>query len=131
MGLAAASLLTGGTLQRHPDLRIAFSHGGGTLVALLPRLQHGWETFAELRERVPQSPTVGARRMYYDSLVYDELTLAHLVERFGATQLCVGSDFPFSIAENDPVGRIEALAVTDDVKALLLHRNAARWLGVD
>ena len=130
-GLAAASLLTGGTLQRHPKLRIAFSHGGGTLAALLPRLQHGWDTFAELRERVPQSPTAGARRMYYDSLVYDGLALAHLLERFGSTQICVGSDFPFAIQEKDPVGRVEMLAVDADVKDLLLHRNAARWLGID
>ena len=28
-GLAAASLITGGTLAKHPQLRIAFSHGGG------------------------------------------------------------------------------------------------------
>ena len=37
VGLAAASVITGGLLQRLPGLRIAFSHGGGTLAALLPR----------------------------------------------------------------------------------------------
>ena len=130
-GLSAASMLTGGLMQRHPKLRIAFSHGGGTLAALLPRLQHGWSTFAELRERMPQSPVDAARRMYFDSLVYDDTALAHLVERFGATQICVGSDFPFKIAEPDPVGRVGALAVDDATKDLLLHRNAARWLGID
>ena len=129
-GLAAASLLTGGTLRRHPGLRIAFSHGGGTLASLLPRLQHGWDTFAELRDAVPESPTVGARRMYYDSLVYDRLTLEHLIARFGETQICVGSDYPFAIRDKDPVGRIDALADADAVKALLLHQNAERWLGL-
>ncbi|MDE2617330.1 MAG: amidohydrolase family protein, partial [Burkholderiales bacterium] len=42
VGLAAASVITGGLLQRQPRLRIAFSHGGGTLAMLLPRLQQGW-----------------------------------------------------------------------------------------
>lgn len=129
-GLAAASLLTGGTLLRHPDLRIAFSHGGGTLSALLPRLQHGWETFAELRETMPESPVDGARRLYYDSLVYDAAALEHLIARFGETQICVGSDFPFKIGEKEPARRVEALPVADAVKDLLLHRNAERWLGV-
>ena len=30
-------------LERLPSLRIAFSHGGGTLAMLLPRLQQGWQ----------------------------------------------------------------------------------------
>ena len=129
-GLAAASLLTGGTLARHPGLRIALSHGGGSLAMLLPRLQHGWQTFPALREAVPEAPQAGACRLWVDSLVYDPLALAHLIERFGPTQVCVGSDFPFAIAERDPVGAVAALSVDAHVREQLLHRNAERWLGV-
>ncbi len=127
-GLAAASLLTGGTLSRYPDLRIAFSHGGGSLAMVLPRLQHGWETFEALKEAVPMSPTEGARKMYYDSLVYDGLTLRHLIDRFGETQICVGTDFPFAIAERKPVERIDALGLDVSTRTLLLKDNALRWL---
>jgi aminocarboxymuconate-semialdehyde decarboxylase len=129
-GLAAASLLTSGTLARHPGLRIALSHGGGSLAMLLPRLQHGWHTFAPLRQAVTEAPADGARRFWVDSLVYDRLALEHLIARFGPTQVCVGSDFPFAIAESDPVGRIESLGVEAEVKDLLSHRNAERWLGI-
>ncbi|MEX0731611.1 MAG: amidohydrolase family protein [Aquisalimonadaceae bacterium] len=128
--LAAASLLTAGTLARHPNLRIAFSHGGGSLAMLLPRLQHGWETFDELRKVMPVSPNTAARRMYYDSLVYDTATLMQLIGRFGQTQILVGSDFPFRIRERDPVGRINALPVEAGLKAQLLRHNAMRWLGI-
>jgi hypothetical protein len=38
VGLAAASVLTTNLIERRPGLRIAFSHGGGTLGLLLPRL---------------------------------------------------------------------------------------------
>jgi aminocarboxymuconate-semialdehyde decarboxylase len=129
-GLAAVSLLTGGTIERHPALRIAFSHGGGTLAMLLPRLQHGWETFGALRETMAVSPSDTARRLYVDSLVYDDATLSRLIERFGDTQVCVGSDFPFTISEKDPVGRIAALGLAPATEKLLLHGNAQRWLGV-
>ena len=37
VGLAAASCITSNLPVRRPDLRIAFSHGGGTLASLLPR----------------------------------------------------------------------------------------------
>lgn len=129
-GLAAASLLTGGTLSRFPKLRIAFSHGGGSLAMVLPRLQHGWEAFEALKAAVPMSPTEGARKMYYDSLVYDELTLRHLIDRFGKTQICVGTDFPFAIAEREPVKRINTLGLDEATRMLLLKENALRWLDV-
>src|ERR1700740_2059750 len=41
--LAIVSMITGGTLDRHPDLRIAFSHGGGGFALTLPRLMFGWQ----------------------------------------------------------------------------------------
>ena len=37
VGLAAASVITTNLIERRPGLRIAFSHGGGTLAMLLPR----------------------------------------------------------------------------------------------
>jgi aminocarboxymuconate-semialdehyde decarboxylase len=84
IGLAAASVITGGLLQRHPDLRIAFSHGGGTFAALLPRLQQGWKTFPALADSIAESPAAQARRLFYDTLVYDAPTLRHLIASFGA-----------------------------------------------
>jgi aminocarboxymuconate-semialdehyde decarboxylase len=129
-GLAAASMITGGTLAGNPALRIAFSHGGGAFSSLLPRLQHAWNTFAPLRERVSMEPVKGARSMYYDSLVYDDTTLQHLINIFGDTQIMVGTDYPFSIMEPDPAGRVQSLVASDSAKALLRRANAERWLGL-
>ncbi len=128
-GLSAASLLTAGTLHCHPRLRIAWSHGGGTLASLLPRLEHGWRTLVPLRDTMPLAPREGARRMMYDSLVYDTATLAHLIHSFGDTQICVGSDFPFVIRDHDPAGRLDALGLDDAARERLACRNAQRWLG--
>ena len=43
IALAAASVLTGGLLDRHPNLRLGFSHGGGALGLLLPRLARDYD----------------------------------------------------------------------------------------
>lgn len=129
-GLAAASLLTGGVLERHPGLRIAFSHGGGSLSALLPRLQHGWLRMPAIRETMLTSPAELARRLYVDSLVYDPKTLALLIDLFGGTQVLVGSDYPFRIREQDPVGRVDQLNLTEPLRSQLLAENARRWLGL-
>lgn len=125
-----SSLLTGGTLARCPRLRIAFSHGGGTLAQLLPRLQHAWESFPALRDAMPTAPRVAARALYVDDLVYDAPTIDYLLQAFGATQLMLGSDYPFAIMDKDPVGRIAALPPDPTTQQLLRCGNAQRWLGV-
>jgi aminocarboxymuconate-semialdehyde decarboxylase len=129
VGLAAASAITGNLLVRHPRLRIAFSHGGGTLASLLPRLQQGWDVFPALKDAVQQSPIEQARRLFYDTLVFDTPTLRHLVDCFGATQLMVGTDYPFNFHDRTPVARIEAAGFDAETTARLVHGNAGRFLG--
>ena len=128
-GLAAASLITSGLMARHPRLRIALSHGGGTLVTLLPRLAHAWRTFPALKEAMPDDPLATARAFWVDSLVYEGDSIHRLIERFGKTQVVVGSDFPFAIADAEPVGRIRELGLDAATEALVLSENALRWLG--
>jgi aminocarboxymuconate-semialdehyde decarboxylase len=127
---AIVSLMMAGVIARHPKLRIAFSHGGGVFGLVLPRFLHGWRSVPDMQERVKESPAAQARRLYYDTLVYDRDTLAFLIERFGIGQLCVGTDHPFTIEERDPVGAIEALQLDAGQRDLLLSGNARRFLGV-
>jgi len=124
-----ASLMTGGTLTRHPRLRLAFSHGGGAFASILPRLTRGWQIKPEFAERIGASPYEHARRLYYDTLVYDAATLRHLIATFGISQLCIGTDFPFDIHEHAPVTAIAELKLADGEMKLLHHDNAARFLG--
>jgi len=131
IGLAAASMVTGGTLARHPRLRIAFSHGGGSLPVLLPRLQHTWEVFEPLRDVIEKAPRDLARSMYYDDLLYDDEAILRLVRIMGPTQVMVGSDYPFAIMDKDPTGRVDALDICADSMSLLRSGNARRWLGLE
>jgi aminocarboxymuconate-semialdehyde decarboxylase len=130
-GLAAASLITGGTMARLPDVRIAFSHGGGTLSALLPRLQHAWNTLPAVRNALPSDPTSTARRMYFDDLVYDAASIHRLIDVFGASQILVGSDYPFAIMDDAPADRVESLNLPIEARAMLRSLNARRWLGLE
>ncbi|ODV42057.1 aminocarboxymuconate-semialdehyde decarboxylase [Cupriavidus sp. UYMMa02A] len=129
VGLAAASLLTSGTLMRYPRLRIAFSHGGGSLPSLLPRLQHAWETMPTIRETMVRAPGEMARALYVDNLVYDSHTIANLLHCYGATQVMVGTDYPFAIMDRFPDERINGLAIPAQTRRLLARGNALRWLG--
>jgi aminocarboxymuconate-semialdehyde decarboxylase len=126
---AIVSLMTAGIIARHPSLRIAFSHGGGVFGLVLPRFMQGWRLAPGLRQATGGSPAAMARRLYYDTLVYDADTLRFLIDRFGVTQLCVGTDHPFTIEEKDPVGAIEKAGLSPDHQRLVLSGNASRFLG--
>lgn len=128
-GLAAASLLTGGTLDRHPSLRIALSHGGGSFATLAARLDHAWRIFPTLREVMHREPLETAKRFYFDSLVYNPELLRLQIALFGTTQTMIGSDYPFVIQEADPRQRIAELGFDTKTQDLLCRGNALRWLG--
>jgi aminocarboxymuconate-semialdehyde decarboxylase len=130
VGLAAASVITSNLIVRRPRLRIAFSHGGGTLASLLPRLQQGWQVFPALRDAVTAAPVEQARRLFYDTLVFDEPTLRHLAASFGDTQLLIGTDYPFNFHDRTPVARIEAAGFDAASTQRLVQHNAERFLGL-
>ncbi len=130
VGLAAASVITSNLLVRRPALRVAFSHGGGTLASLLPRMQQGWGVFPALKDSITLAPREQARRLFYDTLVFDTPTLRHLVDSFGDTQLMIGTDYPFNFHDRTPVQRIEAAGLDADAALRLVQHNAERFLGL-
>ncbi|ASG23942.1 amidohydrolase family protein [Nitrospirillum viridazoti] len=130
VGLAAASVITSNLMVRRPNLRIAFSHGGGTLGLLLPRLERATQVFPAVRDSLALSPTEQARRLFFDTLVFDAATLRHLTGLFGDGQLMIGTDYPFHFHDATPVDRIRAAGFGNEAADRLLHTNARRFLAL-
>jgi aminocarboxymuconate-semialdehyde decarboxylase len=130
IALACASMITGGVAARHPRLRIAFSHGGGAMAILLPRLVHAWSMTPKAKEALPESPATTARRFYYDQLVFDPAAVRFLIERFGVSQIVLGSDYPFVMGDPDPVGATARAQLEPATLAAITAENARRFLGL-
>ena len=47
--------------------------------------------------------------MYFDTIAHGREALAYLVRRFGADRVVLGSDFPFDMADPDPVDTVRGL----------------------
>ena len=129
IGLAAAGMVTGGIAVRHPDLRMAWCHGGGVLSFLIARLNRAWDILPKLREALPEKPISYAGRCYYDSIVFDPNALKNIIQTFGATQVVAGSDFPFAMGDPDPVKFIRSAGIDAATEGLLFSGNARRFLG--
>jgi aminocarboxymuconate-semialdehyde decarboxylase len=130
IGLAAASMITGGIAERHRGLRIAFSHGGGVMSILLPRLVHAWKNVPKARESLKESPAVAAQRFYYDQLVFDPNAIRFLVDTFGRSQICVGTDYPFAMGDFTPMKSLAAASLEPPILEAVTAGNARRFLGL-
>jgi aminocarboxymuconate-semialdehyde decarboxylase len=124
--IAAARLVFSGTLDHRP-FALCLAHGGGCLPALRGRLDMGWERKPQAHT-IDRAPSEVFRELYYDSAVFDPVLLARLVEDVGASQVLLGTDHPFDLAEKDPVGFIGSTRLTADECHAVLEANARRLL---
>ncbi|GAA1649575.1 amidohydrolase family protein [Georgenia ruanii] len=126
-GLAAAQLLLGGVLERHPRLRVALVHCGGVLPAVLGRYQRGLDTDRPGVPRRDADLRGEAARLWVDCLAHDAGALDLAVDVVGEEHLLVGSDWPFPMGTDDPLALLahRGPGVADRVAA----DNAAAFLG--
>lgn len=129
--IAAASIITGGVLDRYPDLRIGFGHGGGSFGLVLPRMTMGWElTKAQGQPYLQKPPVEYARMMYYDACVFDQRAARYLVDTFGADRIMVGTDAPFIIRQKRPGDPIRELGLGAAETEAILRGNCRRYLKI-
>jgi len=129
---AICSLIFSGVLERLPDLRICFAHGGGSFPATIGRIEHGFIVRPDLCSvDNPHSPRKYLSKMYFDSLVHDASKLDYLIKLVGADQVMLGSDYPFPLGEAEPGKLIQNSNYEEEIKAMLLHGAALNWLDLD
>jgi len=125
--LAAATLITGGVMERCPDLKVLFSHGGSGFMIVLPRMDQGWHTMEQF---LPKPPSSYIQNFYFDTLLFDPLAIRHLVDQFGSKRVMVGSDYPFAIREVPPGKHLrEVVGLSKDQQADLTFRTCMEFLG--
>ena len=138
-GLTIASMIASGLLEKCPRLRLAFSHGGGTFPFFLPRLQNAWSgTWNEappraktpVQELLPKGPADYARSLYYDTLLFDRRAIRYLIDMVGATQVTVGTDYPFIAREQPIANSLRSLGLNDEDWENVSSRNCVRFLGL-
>jgi aminocarboxymuconate-semialdehyde decarboxylase len=126
--IALSHLIFEGVLDAYPGLKLCVAHGGGYLPGYWGRMDHAFRAREDCRQHISREPSTYLRQVWLDTLVFDRAQLASLVCTHGADKLCLGTDYPFDMAEPDPVGFHADL---DEVaKAKILGRNAAELLGL-
>ncbi len=129
--IALHYLIFDGVLERHPNLKILAVHGGGFLPAYSGRIDHAWGARSDSHGSLPKPPTDYLKQIYFDTVVFTPHQLAELVRLFGADRIVMGTDYPFDMAEFDPVGHVASVDGFDpSTVAALAGGNAKRLLGM-
>lgn len=128
---AIASMIFGGIFRKHPKLRVAFAHGGGSFPFTIGRIQHGFDVRPDLCAIDNDiAPRNYLGQFWIDALVHDPKALQYVVEVMGNDKVCMGSDYPFPLGEHRPGELIKSMPFTDSLKQDLLYQNGMRWLGL-
>ena len=119
--LAVARLIYGGVMDRHPDLDICLSHGGGSTGYLLGRLamasrKRPWAT-PELR--VDGAFEERMSRIWFDNHLNSDTSLKLLTGMIGDDRLVFGTNFSGWDAPEDMTSHLPAEKLADNARKLL------------
>jgi aminocarboxymuconate-semialdehyde decarboxylase len=134
--LAICSMIFGGVLERLPNLKVAFAHGGGSFPATLGRIEQGFRVRPDLcAARNDKNPKSYVGKFWLDSLTHDEHMLRKIVDMWGAKRCMFGTDYPFPLGEyvtTAPGNLIEKAFPGDLAKQADIFQNSAlEFLGLD
>ena len=88
--MAATKLALGGVLEECPDVRVVWSHCGGSLCMVLDRVDRGYRRY----EKCLRPPSEYLRRCWYDTVTVSGPALDCARATFGADRLVYGTDEP-------------------------------------
>jgi aminocarboxymuconate-semialdehyde decarboxylase len=127
--IAAACLVFGGVIERHPELKVLLVHGGGFVPFQAGRWVHGWKVRPEPKVHLAASPEPWIERFHYDTILHSTASLKFLIESAGPERVLLGSDYPYDMGTLECVRQVRALAIPETDKATVLGAKAWSLFG--
>ena len=122
-------LIFDGTLDKFPGLKICSAHAGGYLPSYAARSDYGCVRFPEGCKGT-KKPSEYLRQLYFDSMVFTPEGLRHLVAECGASQIMIGTDYPFPWSTTTVDHVLHTPGLSDNDKRAILGGTAAKLLGI-
>jgi len=92
--LAVAALIFGGVLERHPDLDICLSHGGGAIQTLAGRFGRAAQKRRWASDRLKSEGFSSfLSKLWFDTHLHSDTALRGLADQVGTERLVYGTNF--------------------------------------
>lgn len=129
---AACSLVFGGVLERLPNLRVCFSHAGGSFLPTLGRIEHGFNCRPDLVAiDNPINPREYVGKFWVDCITHDIDALKYILNLQGSKRVCLGSDYPFPLGDLEIGKFIEDSDLPKEVQQNIFSHSTLEWLNLD
>lgn len=129
---AACSMIFGGVLERLPELRVCFSHAGGSFLPTIGRIEHGFNCRPDLVAiDNPVNPRNYLGKFWVDSITHDIDALEYILKMQGSNRVCLGSDYPFPLGDLEIGKFIEESGLNAVDKENIFHNATLEWLQLD
>lgn len=129
---AAASMIFSGVFEKYPQLRVCFSHAGGSLLGTIGRLEHGFNCRPDL---VAVDNDVNPReylgKFWVDSITHDADFLKYSIDLIGSEKICLGSDYPFPLGDLKIGKFIEEMGLPQADVDNIFHQATLDWLDLN
>jgi aminocarboxymuconate-semialdehyde decarboxylase len=128
--VALSHLIFEGTLDRYPGLKLVAAHGGGYLPSYIGRSDHCHTSDDRGCSGEEQKlPSEYLRQIYFDSLVYRTQNLQQLIDEAGASQVVLGTDYPYGMQNRNAVAHILSVpGLNDEQREAILGGTLAKLL---
>jgi len=129
--IAASHLIFDGVMQRNPKLKVVLPHAGGYLAHYWARMDHAYRARADCRTVIRKAPSSYLKKMYFDTISFDPQMLRHMIDQYGPGHVLLGTDYPYDMGEEDPVGLIGSVPRLKRAERDMIEGgNAARLLKI-
>src|SRR6266699_2555330 len=134
--LALSRLIVRGILEDFPRTKIVGSHGGGGICEVIGRLDYAYELqdeafflgpYAPMKIKHP--PSHYLRRMYLDTVTYNQPAVKMVLDWIGPARVIYGSDAPpLTSLKPRAIKLIQDLDISQRERDAIFFANAARLL---
>jgi predicted TIM-barrel fold metal-dependent hydrolase len=122
-------LIFDGTLDRFPGLKICASHAGGYLPSYAGRSDYGCVRSPGACDGAKHASEY-LKQLYFDSIIFTPEGMRHLVAECGASQIMLGTDYPFPWSTTTVDQVFQTPGLNDTERRAILGETAARLLKI-
>ena len=129
--VAVSHLIFDGVMERFPKLKVVLPHAGGYLGHYWARMDHAHRARLDCRTVIRKAPSSYLAKFYFDTITFDTDMLAHQIAKWGADHVVLGTDYPYDMGEDDPVGLISSVrGLSRADRERIMGGNAVRILKI-
>jgi predicted TIM-barrel fold metal-dependent hydrolase len=123
-------MISSGAAARYPNIRVIFSHGGGTMPYLITRFVNRHESSGKRAGTdVRQQIDFGAAfaKFYYDTAqTFNAVPMTALKHVVPMSQILFGTDYPYRSSTENTTGLIASNAFSPEELHAIKHGNALK-----